>query len=289
MAAPFDGILGSQGFVLLDGGLATELEALGHDLRDPLWSARLLRDAPADIRAVHESYVAAGADCLITASYQATLGPLRREHLLLSVALARAARPRLVAASVGPYGAARADGSEYTGDYGEVDLAAWHAERFAVLDGSDADLLACETIPSFAEARALAGLLGRKPAWFSFTCRDGERVSDGTPIRECARFLDGVDGVCAIGVNCTAPRHVLSLVAEVRSATRKPVVAYPNSGERWDAQARAWRGERDPVSFAGEAERWLRAGAALLGGCCRTGPAHIRAMRDRLPLVARSP
>jgi homocysteine S-methyltransferase len=280
--APFADLLRRQGFVLLDGGLATELEARGHDLRDPLWSARLLRDAPAEIRAVHESYVAAGADCLITASYQATPGALGPRHLLLSVALAREAGPKLVAASVGPYGAALADGSEYTGDYGDVDLARWHRDRFEALDGSDADLLACETIPSFPEARALAGLLSRKAAWFSFSCRDGKRIADGTPIRECARFLDGFDLVCAIGVNCTAPRHVESLVGEVRAATGKPVVAYPNSGERWDAATRGWTGARDPSGFADAAVRWLRAGAALLGGCCRTGPDHVRRMRERL-------
>jgi homocysteine S-methyltransferase len=288
VAAPFAPILERQGFVLLDGGLATELEARGHDLGDALWSARLLRDAPQEIRAVHKSYVAAGADCLITASYQATLGPLDPEHLLLAVALAREARPELVAASIGPFGAARADGSEFTGDYPDVDLALWHRERFEVLDGSDADLLACETIPSFPEAKALAGLLAKKPAWFSFSCRDGTRIADGTPIRECARFLDRVDGVCAIGVNCTAPRHVESLIAEVRAATRKPVVVYPNSGETWDAPTRSWSGARAPSDFADAAVRWLHAGATILGGCCRTGPAHIRAMRARLLPAARS-
>lgn len=272
---PFRSLLRGQGFVLLDGGLATELLARGHDLSDRLWSARLLRDAPGEIRAVHGSYVEAGADCLITASYQATLDTLEAKHLRLSVELARDAGPKLVAASVGPYGAALADGSEYTGDYGDVDLAAWHRERFLVLDGSGADLLACETIPSFPEARALAGLLGRTPAWFSFSCRDGTRISDGTPIRECAAFLDGVEGAAAIGVNCTAPRFVASLVREVKSATRKPVVAYPNSGERWERGA--WAGEAE--DFADAAVSW---GASLLGGCCRTGPGHIRRLRERL-------
>ncbi len=270
---------------ILDGGLATELEARGHDLSDALWSARLLRDDPGAILAVHRAYVEAGADCVITASYQATLERLHADALRLSVRLAREAKPRLVAASVGPYGAARADGSEYTGDY-DVDergLGGWHAQRFAILDAGGADFLACETIPSFAEARALARLLDRTPAWFSFSCRDGERISDGTPIETCARHLDGIDKVAAIGVNCTPPRFVEELVGRIRSATRKPIVVYPNSGERWDAARRCWAGTRDPGEFADMAVRWRDAGATMIGGCCRTGPAHVRALRERLP------
>jgi homocysteine S-methyltransferase len=279
-----EGLLREQGLVILDGGLATELEARGHDLSDELWSARLLRDDPDAIRAVHRAYVEAGADCVTTASYQATLERLPADALRLSVQLAREAKPRIVAASVGPYGAARADGSEYTGDYdlNEGGLGGWHAARFAVLDGSGADVLACETIPSFAEARALAGLLDRTAAWFSFTCRDGERISDGTPAAECARHLDGIDRVAAIGVNCTPPRFVESLVKRMRAVTRKPIVVYPNSGERWDAARRCWTGTRDPGEFAAMAVRWRDAGATILGGCCRTGPEHIRALRARL-------
>ena len=279
-----DKLLEEQGVVIVDGGLATELEERGHDLSDELWSARLLRDDPDAILDVHRAYVEAGADCIITASYQATLERLGADSLRLSVQLARVAGPKIVAASVGPYGAALADGSEYTGAYDldEGGLGGWHAARFAILDQSGADLLACETIPSFAEARALAGLLTRTPAWFSFACRDGERLSDGTPITECARHLDAFDKVAAIGVNCTPPRFVESLVTRIRAVTEKPIVVYPNSGERWDAARRCWAGTRDPGEFAEAAVRWRDAGASLIGGCCRTGPAHIRALRRLL-------
>lgn len=272
--------------MILDGGLATELEKRGYDLSDALWSARLLRDAPEAIRAVHADYVAAGAGCLITASYQAALGTLSEEHFRLSVRLARDAGPRVVAASVGPYGAARADGSEYTGAYDldEDGLYAWHAARFAVLANAGADLLACETIPSFPEARALRRLLEETPgaeAWFSFCCRDGERISDGTPLAECAAFLEDCPRVVAVGLNCTAPRHVLPLLSTLR--TRKKIVVYPNSGETWDPGRRVWTGEADPAEFAAMALEWRRAGADWIGGCCRTGPDHIRALRAALP------
>jgi homocysteine S-methyltransferase len=279
--------------VLLDGGLATELEARGHDIGDHLWSARLLRDDPEEIRAVHEAYRAAGADCAITASYQATIegfeqhGASRREAielLLRSVELAQG--PGLVAASIGPHGAARADGSEYTGDYpgmDEEELYRFHAERFGLLAGSGADLLACETVPSLPETRALLRLLDEHPgtwAWFSFCCRDGERIADGTPLVDCAALCG--DRVSAIGVNCTAPRFVESLVGRLRAATDRPIVAYPNSGERYDAVAGAWTGARDPEDFAEAALRWRDAGADIIGGCCRTGPAHIERIRRRL-------
>jgi len=268
--------------MILDGGLATELEARGHDLSGELWSARLLIDAPEEIRAVHESFVEAGADCVITASYQASIDALRAlgvdptEILLRSIALAKESGARTVAASVGPYGATLADGSEFTGVYPDVDLDAWHRERFAILDGSDADLLACETIPRLDEAQALAGLLDRKPAWFSFCCRDEKHISDGTPIAECARFLDGFEKVFAVGVNCTPPQHVESLVRQIRSATSKPIVVYPNSGERYEDGR--WLGE--PADFAALAKVWWDAGAAHIGGCCRVGPKQIRALAE---------
>ncbi|MEV0993702.1 homocysteine S-methyltransferase [Nonomuraea sp. NPDC050202] len=284
--------------LVLDGGLATRLEELGADLSDALWSARLLLEEPALIRRAHADYFAAGADVATTASYQATLpGFARRgldaveaERLIrLSVELAAQARDEaghgLVAASVGPYGAYLANGAEYTGDYDldEDGLYAWHLPRWEILAAAGADLLACETIPSFAEARALAALLARTPGvkvWVSFSCRDGERLNDGTPIREAAALFTGNPQVVAVGANCTAPRHIPGLVACLSGGL--PVVVYPNSGEAWDAAARRWTGLADPVEYGRAAQEWQRAGASLIGGCCRTTPEHIRQIRAHL-------
>ena len=298
---------------VLDGGLATQLEARGQDLSDDLWSARLLLDDPAVIRQVHADYLWAGADCIITADYQATIPGFMsrgltelqaRSLIILAVELAVEERDRywsqlpeaecsgriqpLVAASVGPYAAYRADGSEYTGDYDldEEGLLAFHHQRWHLLASSKADILACETIPVFAEARALSRLLKETPeraAWFSFTCRDGAHIVDGTPMVECAAYLDQFEQVAAIGVNCTPPRYIPDLIKEIRRATIKPIIVYPNSGEIFDPDRHLWRGESVPAEFGAFSREWRKLGAAAIGGCCRTTPAHIRQIRDRFP------
>ena len=293
--------------LVLDGGLATRLESYGCDLGGGLWSARLLAEAPELIARVHRDYFEAGADVAIAAGYQASLGALR-EHgssrrearglVTRSVELARAARDAcgsgLVAAGVGPYGAALADGSEYTGAYAldEDELYFWHRERWRILTDAGADLVACETLPSLAEARALARLLSETPgarAWFSFSCSDGERISDGTPLRDVAAELAPLADsglLAAVGVNCVPPRNVPPLLREV-AAAGLPSVAYPNSGEVWDARNRRWTGNGRAQEFGAAAAAWCADGAVFVGGCCRTGPEHVRAIRAGVDSVPR--
>jgi homocysteine S-methyltransferase len=304
--APF---LAHDGVLLLDGGLATALQDRGHDLDDALWSARLLLDDPAAIEAVHDDYLAAGADVATAASYQASLPGLvarglsdeqARAVLRRSLALARGAcdraalargpaRPRpLAVASLGAYGAYLADGSEYRGDYTADDAAilAYHRERLDVL-APLADLVACETIPCLREAELLGELLAHcpTPAWVSFSCRDDAHVAHGEPIERCVAAITAVPAVVAVGINCCAPRHVEGLVERLRHATLLPIVAYPNAGERYHDGR--WCGERaSPSELAALAARWHAAGARILGGCCRTTPAHIAALhrlRQGLP------
>ncbi len=305
---PITPFLRHQGVLILDGGLATELERRGCDLSDALWSARLLRDDPDLIRQVHLDYYWAGADCCTSASYQATIpgfmghglsAGAARDFIYLSVGLvcqardafwaeqtdSRRLRP-IVAASVGPYGAFLADGSEYTGAYDldEAGLVEFHRERWGILAGSGADVLACETIPSLVEERALLRLLEETPdvyAWFSFSCRDGARISDGTPIAECAALLAGQERVAAIGINCTPPRFIPDLIRAVTTVTDKPVIVYPNSGETYDPAAKRWLGQSVPAEFGTYSREWRKLGAGLIGGCCRTTPDHIRQISDR--------
>lgn len=294
-----------SGIRVLDGALATELERRGCDISGPLWSAHVLDTSPKTIAAVHLDYLHAGADCVSTASYQVSalgyreLGREVREAekaLQRSVAIAEEARaayaaenPRRVwiAASLGPYGAALHNGAEYHGRYsiGFEELVAFHAERLAALADSNADCIALETIPSFDEARALLRALEQNPsvsAWISFTCRDAAHVAHGEPLRECADVVASSDQVIAVGINCTAPHLITPLIGEVQagSAGRKPVVVYPNSGETWNTQTRSWQGHADPLSFTALAREWFAAGAQAVGGCCRTGPAHIRAIAE---------
>jgi len=301
-----------HGMLLLDGGLATELEEQGLDISTHLWSAQLLHTNPEAIRKVHLAYLEAGADCIISASYQAsiegflTYGLSKKQARSLMnkpVTLANDAcdeylnnaknrepgrmRP-LVAASIGPYGAYLANGAEYRGDYGisKSKLRAFHEPRWEILAASPVDLLACETIPSLQEAEVLLELLQKTPgifAWMSFSCRDAKHISEGTPITECAALFKDCEQVAAIGVNCTAPQYISSLIKEIRArAPGKPIVVYPNSGEVYDGETRTWVGTSAPLNSGIAAKEWFRSGARLIGGCCRMGPKHIKAMREAL-------
>jgi homocysteine S-methyltransferase len=260
--------------VVLDGGLATELERRGNDLSTALWSARLVEDDAGEIVAAHRAFADAGAQVAITASYQAP--PDATTLLQRSVALAREAQPGWVAASVGPYGAVRADGSEYRGDYGltVAELRTFHRPRLAVLADAGADVLAVETIPCLAEVEALLAELERVnvPAWFSLTCA-GTQTRAGESARDAFAMARDCAAVFAVGINCVAPADARALVELAVSASGKPAVVYPNSGETWDG---AWRGRAafDPDDVTS----WIAAGARLVGGCCRVTPSDIAAL-----------
>jgi len=300
---PIASILDLYPALVIDGALATELERRGCDLKDNLWSAKILLEQPKIIRQVHLDYFKAGADCAITASYQATIegftkrGLTESEAIALiqkSVNLAKQARDEFwadesnhanrskpfVAASVGPYGAFLADGSEYRGNYGltETELMDFHRPRMKALIEAGADLLACETIPCLIEAQAVAQLLKEFPntmAWISFTAGDEKHISEGQVFADCLRQLENQPQIAAIGINCTSPKYISPLIHEAKKATEKPILVYPNSGETYDAEKNDWNG--DPVfhSFGEEAQQWYDAGARLIGGCCRTTPEDI--------------
>lgn len=297
---PFDA---AGGFVVLDGGLSTQLETLGADLRDALWTARLLIEDPARVAEAHRAFFDAGADVAITASYQASVDGfvakgLTRDHatsaLAGSIEIARAARDAwwaddraagagrlrpLVAASVGPYGATRGDGSEYTGalPIAPSALEAFHHDRLAVLLGSRPDLLAIETIPSLVEAVAVLRALAAFPdarAWVSFTCRDATSLADGSPFAAAVEVVADDPHVVAVGVNCTAPAAIAPLVATA-ARMALPVVAYPNHGATWDAEAKVWDGA-PADDLAHLVPSWIDAGARLIGGCCGIDAAALR-------------
>ncbi|KAE8696949.1 Homocysteine S-methyltransferase 2 [Hibiscus syriacus] len=309
------------GVAVVDGGLATELERHGADLNDPLWSAKCLLTSPHLIRSVHLDYLEAGADIIITASYQATIQGFeakgfsreQSESLLKkSVETALEARqmyyercsksssdgigdgkilkkrPILVAASVGSYGAYLADGSEYSGYYGDAVtvevLKEFHRRRVQVLAGAGPDLIAFETIPNKIEAQAYAELLEEEhlkiPAWFTFNSKDGVNVVSGDSLLQCTSIAESCKQVVAVGINCTPPRFIHDLILAIKKVTTKPIVIYPNSGERYDADRKEWvqnTGVKDE-DFISYVNKWCEVGASLVGGCCRTTPSTIKAI-----------
>lgn len=301
---PIASFLDVQPVLVIDGALATELERRGYNLKDDLWSAKILLEQPEAIQQLHYDYFKAGADCVITASYQATLaGFMKRglneqqaiELIKKSVKLAIQARDEFwsdeanragrikpfVAASVGPYGAFLADGSEYHGNYGltEQELIDFHRPRMQALIEAGADMLACETIPCLIEAQAIAKLLkefSNTTAWISFSARDEIHISEGQIFADCVKALEEYSQIVAIGINCTSPKYIPVLIHAAQEVTNKPILVYPNSGEHYDATKSDWDGHPVYKSFGEEAKEWYNAGARLIGGCCRTSPEDIQ-------------
>ena len=300
---PIASILKNHPALVIDGALATELERRGFDLRDKLWSAKILLEQPEAIQQVHYDYFKSGADCAITASYQATIegfakrGLNEQEAIALiqrSVQIAIEARDGFwkdpanrvgrskpfVAASVGPYGAFLADGSEYRGKYGltEKELMDFHRPRMKALIEAGAEILACETIPCLIEAQAIAKLLKQFPnatAWVSFSARDEKHISEDQALADCVKQLEDNAQIAAIGINCTSPKFIPSLVREAKKVTDKPILVYPNSGETYNVTKHDWGGNPVHESFGEHAKEWYKAGARLIGGCCRTTPKDI--------------
>ena len=301
----FDHFLQEQPFVILDGALATELEARGANLNHSLWSSKLLIENPALIKEVHLDYLKAGSNVIATASYQASFIGFEKQGytkedaiklLQVSVELAIDSRTcfllnsinkikhiPLVAASLGPYGAALADGSEYTGYNGEVsivDLIHFHEERINVMINTQADVLAFETIPCLDEAIAIKELLHKYPtknAWVSFSCKDGMHLSSGELFEDAVKLLTDSNEIIGIGVNCTAPQYIESLVKIAVPLTQKIIMVYPNKGETYNAVTKEWETvEGCHPNFVENAKIWINAGARAIGGCCRTNPRDIQ-------------
>lgn len=297
-------LLQAHPFLVLDGAFGTEITNRGFDTNDALWAAKALFEEPALVQSVHYDYYKAGADIVSSASYQASVEGFQkkgysreaaRKLIQDSVLLVRAARDAflndtevmakshrpapLAAASVGPYGAYLADGSEYRGDYtcSRTELADFHEERLALLIETQPDILAFETLPLIDEALALVDRLKRydqAAAWCSFSCKDEKHIASGEPLSEIAGVLDREPNILAIGINCTAPDYVAPLIHEIRSVSEKPIIVYPNTGETYDAETKTWHGA--PTAYTDYVKRWYEAGARLIGGCCRTTPATIQ-------------
>ena len=280
-------------FTVIDGGLSTALEILGADISGPLWTAQTVIDDPALLERAHRSFVEAGADIIATASYQC--GTKQFEAIGLSSKEARDALASTttiarrtvegtsvaVAASVGPFGASLANGSEYNGRYGIEwqQVEDYHREKLAILVDSGADLIAIETIPLADEALLIAEILeelGAPPAWFSFGFADETQTYGLDPVDKAVLSIAGYADLVAIGMNCTHPRYVDSLLASMSELVSGiPLIVYPNHGREWDAVARCWIGDSTSISAVETVKRWVDLGARFIGGCCGIGPEDI--------------
>ncbi len=305
---PIASILSKFSMMVLDGGQATEYEGLGFDLNHHLWSAKLLIENPEAIAEVSRRYLEAGADCVVTPTYQASFPGFRKlgysdqeitgvfqESVQLSCEVREqfweehksSDRPKpLVAGSIGSYGAYLADGSEYSGDYSITDeeLSEFHQSRLnAMLNTGDEntkiDILAFETIPSFSEAVLLGRLLRNFPemyAWISFSIRNENQICDGYSLKLAAEYFSEHKQIAAIGVNCTHPDNITSVIEYIKKVTAKPIIVYPNSGEHYSAHNKSWSGKTGELEdFGMLAKRWYASGAKIIGGCCRTTPDNI--------------
>ncbi|OCG25505.1 homocysteine S-methyltransferase [Gilliamella sp. App2-1] len=298
---PISALLKQKKYIIIDGALASELQHRGCDLNDSLWSAKVLIEKPELIRQVHYDYFKAGADCAITASYQASPLGFKKKGITFeesikliktSVELAQQAKLQylnetnrnktlLIAGSVGPYGAYLANGSEYTGDYQltESEFIVFHRDRIQALIDAKVDILACETLPSFAEIKALVKLIQQFPtinAWFSLTLKDAQHLSDGSPLSQVIDYLNNIEQIVSIGINCIALESVTPALEVLNKLTSKPLIVYPNSGEQYNPITKQWhKNHQHNCTFSNQLPTWVKLGAKLIGGCCQTTPNDI--------------
>jgi homocysteine S-methyltransferase len=274
--------------IKLDGGLSTALENNGNKLTTSLWTGELIRTNPAQITKAHLDFINAGAQIIITSSYQLsytgcgargwsedeTNQALIASTLLAKNAVIESGKSVKVAASVGPYGASLADGSEYKGNYGvsKQVLKDFHAKRLEILISTSPDYLALETMPDTFEVEVLLDLLNDCPIpfWISYSCKEGNQTNAGQDFQSAVELAQSA---MAVGINCTKPELITDLLSSAKSD--KPYVVYPNSGRIWDAENKVWTGSA-AIGFSDElVSQWIKAGAEIVGGCCGIGAAEI--------------
>lgn len=298
----FAQILEKQKICIIDGAFGTHLQNKGYDINDELWSAKFLAQNPQAISGVHKDYLEAGADCIITASYQASYEGFMKKGFseekakeLIQSAIFIAQKTRdefweeqkdknirpkpIVAASIGPYGAYLADGSEYSGDYKITDeaLSAFHEKRLLTILETKPDILACETLPCLREAKILSELLKKHPypAWITLSAKDETHISSGEDITECAKYLENQEHIYAIGINCTPPQFVASLIEKIKNVCSKPIIVYPNGGAAYNPVTKLWEESHFNDTYKALSYFWYQKGASGIGGCCGTTPKEI--------------
>jgi len=307
----FKQLLENQREIIIEGDLGTQIQKNGYDVNDSLWSAKYLDENPDVIKEVHRQYLEAGADIIITSSYQASLEGFIKKGFLkekaidlmkLSINIALETRDEfwknyeekdkrikpLVAASIGPYGAYLADGSEYTGKYGisDEELSDFHRKRLEILISTSPDILAIETMPLLSEVKIIVKLLkefNKIPTWVTFSAKNESTTNANDDIKECMSFLENEDCISAVGINCTAPQYIPKLIENIKLVSTKPIVVYPNGGSKYNPILKVWeKGEISALEYSKLSHLWFQKGAQIIGGCCETTPKEILNIRERL-------
>ena len=272
----------------LDGGLSTALENNGNKLNTSLWTGEMIRTNPGEIIKAHLDFINAGAQIIISSSYQLSFAGCSKRGwsdeqtqsaLIKSTQLAKDAvlasgKEVKVAASIGPYGAHLADGSEYKGNYNvsKSIIKDFHARRLAVLLSTNPDLLALETMPDTFEVEVLLDLLKDSPVpfWISYSCKEGNQTNAGQSFADAVNLSQSA---MAVGINCTKPELISDLLGSAKS--EKPFIVYPNAGRVWDAKNKLWNGEGTQSFSKQIIYDWVSLGAEIIGGCCGVGPNEI--------------
>lgn len=292
--------------LVLDGAMADELQRQGIDLNSKLWTASALIDQEEKVYHAHLNYFKAGANIVITDTYQANLPAFEKagysqkqaeEFIKKAVRIAKQARDdyerqteihNYVAGTVGPYGAYLADGNEYRGDYelSPQEYLDFHLPRLRLILAEKPDLIALETQPKLTETQVLLDWLTQHvpevPVYVSFTLKDKTTISDGTSLAHAAQVVDKYKQVVGIGINCVAPNLVTPALELLSKNTIKPLVVYPNQGASYNPEIKEWEEVKEHFDFSKLTKTWYEKGARLIGGCCTTGPKEVKQISTTL-------
>ena len=285
--------------LLLDGATGTELERRGVPMDQVAWSAAAIATHPSTVREVHEDYIRAGADVIITNTFAsqrhvldlAGMGDQVRELNLRAVRVAQQARENAseersvsIAGSISTFYA----GLERENAPSSIQARANYLEQAELLAEGGVDLLALEMMQDTeqgayaVEAAVTTGL----PVWIGLSCKLSEyesslQLTRGQPLE------DGLDVLLSLGgsvvtVMHTLTEHTIRVLHAVMARWSGPVGAYPHSG-RFVMPKWHFHDIISPEDYLIEAQKWVDMGVQIVGGCCGIGPDHIRLLRERLP------
>ena len=291
--------LGRGEVIILDGATGTELQSRGVPMDGFAWSAAALDTHPGTVRAVHEDYIRAGADVIITNTFAtarhvlepAGLGARVRALNERAVALAREARenaaggrPVAVAGSISSFRTRVTPAGRLEGSY---------LEQAELLAEAGVDLIALEMMGNVEQAAPAirAAAASGLPVWAGFSCLLGDdgvvRAYDDSPFstvlaEDLALLADLPPDDVAVTVMHTLTEETAPALEIVGRRWSGVTGAYAHSG-RWGDPEWEFDDSVSPDDYLRAARQWVEMGAQIIGGCCAIGPEYIRLLKERLP------